>query len=60
MDKQTSEIMSCNVVSSVDNDKTGEITHDIHKIGFTTVVFDRVRRLPKVDMKDIEWAAEGP
>ena len=51
--------MSCNVVSSVDNDKTGEITHDIHKIGFTTVVFDGAR-LPNVDMKDIEWAAEGP
>jgi hypothetical protein len=58
LDKQTSEIMSCNVVSSVDNDETGEITHDIHKIGFTTIVFDGAR-LPKVDMKDIEWAAEG-
>jgi len=53
------EIMSCSVVSSVDNDKTGEITHDIHKIGFATVVFD-CARLPKIDMKDIEWAAEKP
>ena len=51
--------MSCNVVSSVDNDKTSEITHDIHEIGFTTVVFDGAR-LPKVDMEDLEWAAEGP
>ena len=59
MDRKTSEIMSCNVVSSVDIDKICEITHGIHMIGFTTVVFDFVR-LSKVDMNDIEWAAEGP
>ena len=51
--------MSCNVVSGIGNDKACEITHDIHEVGFTTVIPD-VACLPKIDMKDVERAAEGP
>ena len=58
LDKQTSEIMSCNVVSGIDNDKACD-THDVHKISFTTVILD-CARLPKIDTKDIKWAAERP
>jgi len=51
--------VSCNVVSGIDNDKACEITHDIHEVGFTTVI-SYVAWLPKIDMKDVERAAEGP
>ena len=59
LDKETSKIMSCNVVSGIDNDKTGEIAHNIHEVGFTTVIHN-FAGLPKIDMKDVERAAEGP
>ena len=59
LDKETSKIMSCNVVSGIDNDKTCEIAHNIHEVGFTTVIRN-FARLPKIDMKDVERAAEGP
>jgi hypothetical protein len=59
LDKETSEIMSCNVVSSIDNDKTGEITHNIHEVGFTTIIHN-FAGLPKIDMKNVERATQGP
>jgi hypothetical protein len=60
LDKETSKIMSCNVVSGIDNDKTGEIAqHNIHEVGFTTVIRN-FAGLAKIDMKDVERAAEGP
>jgi hypothetical protein len=59
LDKETSKIMSCNVVSGIDNDKTGEITHNIHEVGVTTVIRN-FARLPKIDMKDVKRAAKGP
>jgi hypothetical protein len=60
LDKETSKIMSYNIVSGIDNDKTGEITHNIHEVGFTMVICN-FARLPKIDIKDVERrAAEGP
>jgi hypothetical protein len=59
LDKETSEIMIGSVVSGIDNDKTGEIAHNIHEVVFTTVIHN-FARLPVIDMKDVERAAEGP
>jgi hypothetical protein len=59
LDKEMIEIMSCNVVSGIDNDKAGEIAHNIHEVGFTMVIHN-FAGLPKIDMKDVERAAEGP
>jgi hypothetical protein len=58
LDKETSEIMSCNVVSGIDNDKACEITHNIHEVGFTMVIHN-FAGLPKIDIKDVERAAKG-
>ena len=59
LDKETSKIMSCNVVSGIDNDKTCEIAHNIHEVGFTTLIRN-FAGLPKIDMKDAERAAVRP
>jgi hypothetical protein len=51
--------MSYHVVSGIDNDKTSEITHNIHEVSFTTVIHN-FAGLPKIDMKDVERATKGP
>jgi hypothetical protein len=59
LDKETSLIMSCNVVSGINNDKASEITNNIHEVGFTTLIRN-FAGLPKIDMKDAERAAVRP
>ena len=51
--------MSGNVVSGIDNDKTGENAHNIHEVGFTIVIHN-FAGLPKINMKDVERATERP
>ena len=58
LDKQAGKVVRSGVVSSSDKDEAGKIAHGVHEIGLATVVFDFARG-PKVDMKDVERAAEG-
>jgi hypothetical protein len=51
--------MSSNVVSSIDNNKPSEITHDVQEVRFAAVVGD-ITRGPKIDMKDIKRTAKRP
>jgi hypothetical protein len=51
--------MSSDVVSGIDNDKTGEVAHSIHKISLATIVGD-LARSPEIKMKNIKRTAKGP
>lgn len=57
--EKTGKVMGCNVRGGIDNDKTGEVTHDVEEVCFTAVVSDFARG-PEVNVEDIEGAAEGP
>ena len=51
--------MGGNIVGSGDNDKPGQVAHDVEEVRFTTVV-GNVTRGPQINMKNIERAAERP
>jgi hypothetical protein len=51
--------VSGDVAGGVDKNESGEVAHSVEKISFTTIVSD-VARHPKVNMQDVERAAEGP
>jgi hypothetical protein len=59
LNKKASEIMGSDVVGGVDEDKSGEVAHGIHEVGFATVIGD-LSRSPEIDVEDAEGAAEGP
>jgi hypothetical protein len=59
LDKKASKIVSSNVVSCVDKNKTSKIAHGVQEICFATIV-GNFAGSPKIDMQDIERAAKGP
>jgi hypothetical protein len=59
LDEQTSKIVGSNVAGGVDENESSEIAHSVQEISFSSIISDVARR-PKVDMQDVERAAEGP
>jgi hypothetical protein len=59
LDKEAGKIVSSDIVSGSDKDKTSEITHGIQKVRLSTVVGD-VARSPEIDVEDVERATERP
>ena len=59
LDEETGEVVSGGVVSGSNKDESCEITHGIHKVGLATVICN-FSWGPKIDVENVEGAAEGP
>jgi hypothetical protein len=59
LNKQASEIVGGDVIGSIDENKPGEITHNVHEISFATIISD-VAGSPEIDVKNIKRTAKRP
>jgi hypothetical protein len=58
--ENVSEIGRGNIGETLDNDHTGKVAHGSEDVSGAVGVVDGVAGLPKIDMKDVKRAADGP
>jgi hypothetical protein len=59
LNKETGEVMSSDVVSSIDKHETSQVAHGVQQISVATII-GNIARGPKIDMENVKGAAEGP